>query len=107
MARHGVATQGGARPGGARRVARPAKSEGVGPHLRNDPTTRLLEEIARTLLEIRDDIRVGFALLREPPKPLIPNAETIAAIEAAKRGEFVGGFKGVDALMVGLNALGD
>ena len=39
-----------------------------------------------------------------PFEPLIPNAETIEAMEAARRGEFVGEFKTVDELLAHLNA---
>lgn len=39
-----------------------------------------------------------------PFSPLVPNAETIEAMEAARRGEFLQEFDGVDALMNDLNA---
>ena len=39
-----------------------------------------------------------------PFEPLVPNAETIAAIEAARRGEFDKEFDSVDALMDDLGA---
>jgi antitoxin component of RelBE/YafQ-DinJ toxin-antitoxin module len=41
--------------------------------------------------------------VRAPP-PIIPNAETVAALEAAERGEFSGPFSSVDELMKHLYA---
>lgn len=39
-----------------------------------------------------------------PFEPLIPTAQTIEAMEAARRREFVGEFKTVDELLARLNA---
>jgi DNA-damage-inducible protein J len=39
-----------------------------------------------------------------PFEPLMPDAETIEAMEAARRGEFVGQFKTVDELLARFNA---
>jgi DNA-damage-inducible protein J len=39
-----------------------------------------------------------------PFEPLIPNGETIEAMEAARRGEFVGEFETVDELLAHLDA---
>lgn len=39
-----------------------------------------------------------------PFEPLIPNAETIAAMEQARRGEDLESFESIEALMADLNA---
>ena len=73
---------------------------------------RLKREAAAVLGEIGLTVSDAFRMMmvriaREkalPFEPLIPNAETIEAMEAARRGEFVGEFGTVDELLAHLNA---
>lgn len=64
----------------------------------------LMEAIAHD--EIFAQVLVKEARLRAPP-PIIPNAETVAALEAAERGELSGPFSSVDELMKHLHDAGD
>ena len=76
---------------------------------------RLKNEAAAVLSEIGLTLSDAFRLMvtriarekRLPFEPLIPNATTIAAMEAARRGDLVGPFKTVEALMDDLNNEGD
>ena len=72
-----------------------------------------IKEEAATVLEamgltVSDAFRMMMVrIAREkalPFEPLVPNAETIAAIEAARRGEFGQTFDSVDELMGHLGA---
>jgi DNA-damage-inducible protein J len=73
---------------------------------------RVKREAAAVLSEVGLTVSDAFRMMMVriakekalPFEPLIPNAETIEAMEAARRGEFVGEFKTVDALFAGLNA---
>lgn len=73
---------------------------------------RVKREAAAVLSEIGLTVSDAFRMMivriaKEkalPFEPLIPNAETIEAMEAALRGEFVGEFKTVDELLAHLNA---
>ena len=76
---------------------------------------RLKNEAAAVLAEIGLTMSDAFRLMvtriarekRLPFEPLDPNATTIAAMEAARRGELIGPFATVDALMADLNDEGD
>ena len=73
---------------------------------------RVKREAAAVLSEIGLTVSDAFRMMMVriakekalPFEPLIPNAETIEAMEAARRGEFVGAFKTVDELLAHLNA---
>ena len=73
---------------------------------------RVKREAAAVLSEIGLTVSDAFRMMMVriakekalPFEPLIPNAETIEAMEAARRGEFVGEFKTVDELLAHLNA---
>ena len=71
---------------------------------------RVKREAAAVLSEIGLTVSDAFRMMRIakekalPFEPLIPNAERIEAMEAARRGEFVGEFKTVDELLAPLNA---
>jgi DNA-damage-inducible protein J len=73
---------------------------------------RVKREAAEVLSEIGLTVSDAFRLMMVriakekalPFEPLIPNAETIEAMEAARRGEFVGEFKTVHELFADLNA---
>jgi len=72
---------------------------------------RLKNEAAAVLgeigLTVSDAIRLMVTRIarekRLPFEPLIPNATTVAAMEAAERGEFDGEFHTVEDLMADLN----
>ncbi len=76
---------------------------------------RLKNEAAAVLSEIGLTMSDAFRLMvtriarekRLPFEPLIPNATTIAAMEAARRGEFDGEFHTVKELIADLNRAGD
>lgn len=76
---------------------------------------RLKNEAAAVLSEIGLTMSDAFRLMvtriarekRLPFEPLIPNATTVAAMEAARRGEFDGEFHTVEDLMADLNRVGD
>jgi hypothetical protein len=58
------------------------------------------------LITMRTQLETIQAQLNDlPSKPLIPNAETIAAMEAARRGEFTGEFETVLDLIKHLHAV--
>jgi DNA-damage-inducible protein J len=73
---------------------------------------RVKREAAEVLSEIGLTVSDAFRLMMVriakekalPFEPLIPNAETIEAMEAARRGEFVGEFKTIHELFADLNA---
>jgi DNA-damage-inducible protein J len=73
---------------------------------------RVKREAAAVLSEVGLTVSDAFRLMMVriakekalPFEPLIPNAETIEAMESARRGEFVGEFKTVDDLFADLNA---
>ena len=58
-----------------------------------------LDRFREAVERLTRDPVVGF-----PEQPLIPNAETIEAIEADRRGEHIGEFKTVEELLANLNA---
>jgi DNA-damage-inducible protein J len=73
---------------------------------------RVKREAAAVLGEIGLTVSDAFRMMMVriakekalPFEPLIPNAETIEAMEAARRGEFIGEFNTVDELLAHLNA---
>jgi DNA-damage-inducible protein J len=76
---------------------------------------RLKNEATAVLNEIGLTMSDAFRLLiiriakekRLPFEPLVPNAATVAAMEASRRGQLVGPFATVDELMADLNGEGD
>jgi DNA-damage-inducible protein J len=76
---------------------------------------RLKNEASAVLSEIGLTMSDAFRLMvtriakekRLPFEPLIPNASTIAAMEAAQQGDIVGPFHTVADLMADLNNEGD
>ena len=62
-----------------------------------------VDVLAAIGLTVSDAVRLMMMRIASekalPFEPLISNAETIAAMEAARRGEFSGEFKTVDALL--------
>lgn len=65
----------------------------------------VLSEIGLTVSDAFRLMMVRIAKEKALPfEPLIPNAETIEAMESARRGEFVGEFKTVDDLFADFNA---
>lgn len=72
---------------------------------RIDPRVKkeAVDVLAAIGLTVSDAVRLMMMRIASekalPFEPLIPNAETIAAMEAARRGEFSGEFKTVDALL--------
>ena len=80
---------------------------------RIDPQVK--QEAAAILSEIGLTVSDAFRLMmmrivrekRLPFEPLIPNAETVAAMEEARRGDLIGPFPSVDALFEDLNSAGD
>ena len=73
---------------------------------------RVKREAAAVLSEMGPTVSDAFRMMMAriakekalPFESLIPNAETIGAMEAARRAEFVGEFKTVDELLAHLNA---
>ncbi len=76
---------------------------------------RVKNEAAAVLSEIGLTVSDAFRLMmtriasekRLPFEPLVPNATTIAAMQAARRGEFDGEFRTVEDLMADLNRARD
>lgn len=76
---------------------------------------RLKKEAAAVLNEIGLTMSDAFRLMvtriakekRLPFEPLIPNAATVAAMEAARQGDIVGPFHTVADVMADLNDEGD
>jgi hypothetical protein len=60
------------------------------------------EQILAEVAKLRAVLTATLAYLKD--EPLIPNAETIEAIEAAERGELSGPFNTFEELLADLNA---